>query len=282
VIDLHTHSNISDGSDSPGRVVELAAEAGCSALALTDHDSLAGIGTARRRAEELGITFVSGCEVSCRSVGPGGMHVLVYFVEDDGGPLASELGRLREDRRQRNLALADRLATLGLPVTYDQVVAIAGGEEGVGRPHFALALVQAGAAESVDDAFDRYLGHGRPGFVSKSRLTGAEVAALATASGGVAVLAHPFSLGLERADLARVVGELAAAGFAGLEATYGRYSPRQRTELANLARRFDLVPTGGSDHHGDLKPDLRVGTGQGDLKVPGRVLVHLEARRPGG
>jgi predicted metal-dependent phosphoesterase TrpH len=282
VIDLHTHSNVSDGSDSPGRVVELAAEAGCSALALTDHDSLAGIGPARRRAEELGITFVSGCEVSCRSVGPGGMHVLVYFVEDDGGPLASELSRLREDRRQRNLALADRLATLGLPVTYDQVVAVAGGEEGVGRPHFALALVQAGAAESVDDAFDRYLGQGRPGFVSKSRLTGAEVAALATASGGVAVLAHPFSLGLERADLARAVGELAAAGFAGLEATYGRYSPRQRTELANLARRFDLVPTGGSDHHGDLKPDLRVGTGQGDLKVPGRVLVHLEARRPGG
>lgn len=282
MIDLHTHSSVSDGSDSPGRVVELAAEAGCSALALTDHDSLAGIGPARRRADELGITFVSGCEVSCRSVGPGGMHVLVYFVEDDGGPLASELSRLREDRRRRNLALADRLATLGLPVTYDRVVAVAGGEEGVGRPHFAVALVQAGAAESVDDAFARYLGQGRPGFVSKSRLTGAEVAALATASGGVAVLAHPFSLGLERADLARAVGELAAAGFAGLEATYGRYSPRQRTELANLARRFDLVATGGSDHHGDLKPDLRVGTGQGDLKVPGRVLVHLEARRPGG
>jgi predicted metal-dependent phosphoesterase TrpH len=281
VIDLHTHSTVSDGSDSPRRVVELAVEAGCSAVSLTDHDSLAGLGPARARAGELGITLVPGCEISCRSPGPGGMHVLVYFVEDDGGPLSSELGRLREDRRQRNLALADRLAALGLPITYDRVVAVAGGEEGIGRPHFATALVQAGAVESVDDAFERYLGNGRPGFVPKSRLTGAEVAALATASGGVAVLAHPFSLGLEGADLARAVGELAGAGFAGLEATYGRYSPRQRTALANLARRFDLVPTGGSDHHGDLKPDLRVGTGRGDLKVPGRVLVHLEARRPG-
>jgi 3',5'-nucleoside bisphosphate phosphatase len=144
------------------------------------------------------------------------------------------------------------------------------------------AARRAGAAESVDDAFDRYLADGRPGFVPKARLTGAEVAALATASGGVAVLAHPFSTGLERADLARAVGELAEAGFAGIEATYGRYSPRQRTELSNLAHRFDLVATGGSDHHGDLKPDLRVGTGRGDLKVPNKVLAQLEARRPGG
>jgi predicted metal-dependent phosphoesterase TrpH len=281
VIDLHTHSDVSDGSDTPAGVMELAAEAGCHAVALTDHDSLAGIAPARRRAAELGLTLVPGCEVSCRSPGPGGMHVLVYFVEEDGGPFDAELARLREDRRERNRALAERLAALGLPITYAQVVEVAGGEEGVGRPHFATALVASGAVGSVDDAFRRYLGDGRPGFVPKSRLTGAEVARLATASGGVAVLAHPLSLGLEGADLARAVEALAGAGFAGLEAVYGRYSPRQRTELANLARRFDLVPTGGSDHHGELKPDLRVGTGQGDLKVPDRVLTALEERRPG-
>lgn len=281
MIDLHTHSNVSDGSDTPAGVVDLAVEAGCSAIALTDHDSLAGIDPARRRADELGITFVPGCEVSCRSPGPGGMHVLVYFVEEDGSPLAEELARLREDRRRRNLALGERLGRLGLPVTYDRVVALAGGEEGIGRPHFAAALVEAGAAESVDDAFDRYLADGRPGYVAKSRLTGAEVAALARASGGVAVLAHPFSLGLTGADLAGAVGGLAAAGFTGIEAIYGRYSPRQRIELANLAARFDLVATGGSDHHGDLKPDLRVGTGRGDLAVPDKALARLEARRPG-
>ena len=96
----------------------------------------------------------------------------------------------------------------------------------------------------------------------------------------MAVLAHPYSLELQGPDLAAVVGELAAAGFGGIEATYGRYSPRQRQDLANLARRFDLVPTGGSDHHGDIKPDLTVGTGQGDLKVPDQILTDLEARRP--
>jgi predicted metal-dependent phosphoesterase TrpH len=282
VIDLHTHSTVSDGSDAPARVVELAAEAGCSALALTDHDSLAGIGPARRRASELGITFVPGCEVSCRPVGSGGMHVLVYFVEQDGSPLDEELGRLRGDRRQRNLALAERLGALGLPVTYEQVVAIAGGEEGVGRPHFAQALVDAGVVASIDDAFDRYLANDRPAYVPKARLSGPDVAGLARQSGGVAVLAHPYSLGLEGPDLARVVGELAESGFGGIEAVYGRYSPRQRTELGHLARRFDLVATGGSDHHGASKPDLGVGTGTGDLKVPDKVLGLLEARRPTG
>ena len=108
------------------------------------------------------------------------------------------------------------------------VVAQAGSEAGVGRPHFAAAMVAVGAAESIDDAFDRYLTNRRPGFVPKARLSAAEVARLATASGGVAVLAHPYSLGLDGPDLARVVGELAAAGFAGIEAIYGRYSPRQR------------------------------------------------------
>ena len=279
MIDLHTHSTVSDGSDPPERIPELAAEVGCSAVALTDHDSLAGLGAARRRADELGVTLVPGCEISCRPLGSGGMHVLVYFVEDDGGPLAEELVRLRHDRHDRNLLLADRLAWLGLPVTYGDVVAEAGGEDGIGRPHFARALVNAGAAESIQDAFDRYLANGRPAYVPKSRLDAVDVARLARESGGVAVLAHPYSLELNGPDLARAVGELAEAGFGGIEAIYGRYSPRQRQDLANLARRFDLVPTGGSDHHGTIKPDLTVGTGTGDLKVPDGVLTQLESRR---
>ena len=195
--------------------------------------------------------------------------------------LAEELVHLRSDRLERNRRLAGRLADLGLPATYEEAVAEAGGEEGMGRPHFASVLVRAGAADSIQDAFDRYLGAGRPAYVTKGRLSPADVARLATASGGVAVLAHPFSSGLDGDDLAGLVGVLAEAGFAGLEATYGRYSPRQRQQLGNLARRFDLVATGGSDHHGTIKPDLTVGTGQGDLKVPDAVLVELEGRRPG-
>ncbi len=282
MIDLHTHSTVSDGSDPPERVVELAAAAGCSAMALTDHDSLAGVGRAAERAAALGITFVPGCEVSCVPVASGGMHVLVYFVDDDGSPLGSELIRLREDRRRRNLALAERLAELGIPVTFAMAAARAGSEEGTGRPHFAAAMVEVGAVESIDEAFDRYLGNDGPAFVPKARLTAADVAASAAASGGVAVLAHPYSLGLEGRELARAVGDLADAGVAGIEVTYGRYSPRQRTELGNLARRFGLVATGGSDYHGVTTPDLAVGTGQGDLRVPDRVLDELAARRPPG
>ena len=142
-------------------------------------------------------------------------------------------------------------------------------------------MVAVGAADSIDDAFDRFLTNRRPRVRAQGpTVPGAEVAGWPTASGGVAVLAHPYSLGLDGPDLVRVVRDLAAGGFAGIEAVYGRYSSRQRQELGNLARRFDLVATGGSDHHGLAKPDLRVGTGQGDLKVPDQVLTRLESRRP--
>ena len=183
MIDLHTHSDVSDGSDPPERIPELAAEAGCSAVSLTDHDSLAGSGRARVRAVELGLTFVPGCEVSCRPVGPGGMHVLVYFVDDEDSPLGRELVRLRADRRRRNRALADRLVALGVPITYEMVVAEARHEESVGRPHFAAAMVAVGAAESIDDAFATTLANDRPGFVPKARLSGADVADLARVFG---------------------------------------------------------------------------------------------------
>ncbi len=280
MIDLHTHSDVSDGTDPPEQVVERAVAAGCSALSLTDHDSLGGLVRARVRAAALGLRFVPGCEISCRPVATGGMHVLIYFVDDESSTLGAELVRLRDDRHRRNLALADRLAELGIAVTFEMAATRAGHVEGVGRPHFARAMVDVGAVTSVEEAFDRYLGTGGAAYVPKARLSGAEAAALAAASGGVAVLAHPYSLGLEGAELARVVGELAEAGFAGLEAAYGRYSPRQRAELGHLARRFGLVATGGSDSHGATTPDLAVGTGRGDLKVADRVLAELEARRP--
>ncbi|MGH9093136.1 MAG: PHP domain-containing protein, partial [Acidimicrobiales bacterium] len=195
MIDLHTHSTCSDGADPPERVAELAAAAGCSAVALTDHDTLAGQDAARRRAGELGVRLVPGCEVSC-AFGDGSAHVLVYFVEGGDGPLQEELARLRRDRVARNRRLAERLQELGLDVTYEELVAEAAGEESVGRPHVAAVLVRHGAAESVPDAFDRWLAAGRPAHVPKARVRPDEVARLARGSGGVAVLAHPLSLGL--------------------------------------------------------------------------------------
>ena len=218
--------------------------------------------------------------ISCVPVAGGGVHVLVYFVEDTESPLGLELDRLRDDRSTRNQALAERLQELGVPVTEEMAAAHAGTVEGMGRPHFAQAMVDVGAVASLDEAFERYLGNGGLAYVPKGRLTVADVCRLARASGGVAVLAHPHTLGLEGDALAAAVRQMAEDGLTGLEAVYGRYSLRQRTDTANLARRFGLVPTGGSDFHGATKPDLFVGTGTGDLKVPDRVLDQLEAARP--
>jgi predicted metal-dependent phosphoesterase TrpH len=278
VIDLHVHTDRSDGTDSPARVAELAAAAGCRSIAITDHDRLDGVEPARTRAQTLGVDVVGGCETSCRAA-TGTLHLLAYFVEDGDGPLQDELAELRQWRQERNTMLADRLADLGLPVTLEDMQEEAGGQ-GVGRPHAAAVLVRKGVAGSVQEAFDTWLGDGKPGYVEGRRPAPDRVIGLVRASGGVAVLAHPLSLGLAWPDLDRAVGELARLGLSGLEAIYGRYSEDERTRLTALAKAHDLVATGGSDYHGAYKPDLRLGTGHGDLHVPEAVLTDLAARRP--
>jgi predicted metal-dependent phosphoesterase TrpH len=277
MIDLHTHSTASDGSDPPTAIPALAAAAGCTAVALTDHDGLGGIEAARKAAGEVGVELVSGCEISCPHEGT--LHVLIYFVEPGEGPLQDELGRLQGIRDERNQGMVERLTNLGLPISWEELQAEAGGQ-GAGRPHAAAVLVRKGLATSVQDAFDRWLAKGRPGYVEKERMAPAHAVRLARASGGVAVLAHPLSLGLAGAALEQAVAELAELGLTGLEAVYGRYSPEDRDGLALLARRYGLVPTGGSDYHGTYKPDLQVGVGRGDLTVPDQALEDLRARRP--
>jgi predicted metal-dependent phosphoesterase TrpH len=277
VIDLHTHSTVSDGSDPPARIAELAAAAGCRAFALTDHDRLDGVSVAATRATELDLEFIPGCELSCE-VGSGTMHVLVYWLSDSPGPLQDELVRLQEARDTRNQRMAVLLQSLGLPVTYDELQAEAGGT-GAGRPHVAAILVRKGVVGSVQEAFDVWLAKGRPAYVEKERLLPADALRLARQSGAVPVLAHPLSLQVGAAELDRRVGELTDLGLQGLEAIYGRYSPSDRDGLVSLAAGHGLAVTGGSDHHGTYKPDLHVGVGRGDLDVPDSVLEDLAARR---
>lgn len=277
MIDLHTHSTASDGTDSPRRVAELAAQRGCTAFALTDHDGLGGIEEAAAAAAQAGIGFVPGCEISCPHGGT--LHLLVYFVEPGEGPLQDELGRLQAIRDERNRSMVTRLSELGLPISHEELQSEAGGR-GAGRPHAAAVLVRKGVVDSVQDAFDRFLAKGRPGYVEKERLPVDQAVRLAALSGGVAVLAHPLSLNLTLSQLDSAVGELAAAGVVGLEAVYGRYSPAERAALVDLAARHGLVATGGSDYHGTYKPGLQIGVGTGDLEVPDETLDHLRDRRP--
>ena len=273
MIDLHSHSTASDGSDDPSRIPELAAEAGCTAVALTDHDTLDGIDEARRRAAEVGVELVPGCELSCE-MREGTMHLLVYFVEPGEGPLQDRLSHLQAVREERNKRMVDRLRQLGMNVTYDEFLAEAGGR-GVGRPHAAAVLMWKGYVASVQEAFDRYLAKGKPGYVEKERLSPSEAVRLAVGSGAKPVLAHPFSLRKTVDALAPVVEELRGFGLAGMESLYSRYSPDEREALARMAQRNGLVATGGSDYHGSYKPDLSIGVGAGDLSVPDRVLDDL-------
>ena len=222
--------------------------------------------------------MVGGCELSCATPW-GSAHLLAYFVEDVPGPLQDELGRLREWRAERNRRLAERLAGLGMPVTVDEIEAEAGAQ-GAGRPHVAAVLVRKGVVSSLQEAFDQWLAKGRPAYVERRRLELGDAIDLVRASGGVAVLAHPLSLGLEGDALEAAVVDMAAQGLAGLEALYGRYPPDVRAGLASLARGQSLAVTGGSDYHGTYKPDLRVGVGRGDLCVPDKLLDALEGRRP--
>ena len=281
MIDLHSHSTISDGTDPPAAVVALAADAGLSAFALTDHDTLDHLPEARAAAGLHGIRLVPGCEISCELDGraPGTMHLLVYFVDEQAGPLRDRLGALQRGRAERNERIVATLRGAGIDITHDEVRAEAG-PGSVGRPHVARVLVQKGYASSIQEAFDRWLAKGSPAYFERARLRADESIELAHASGGVAVLAHPGSLDLEPGPLDELVGELGDDGLDGLECEYGRYLPEVRTAFADVARRHGLAVTGGSDYHGDNKPDLSIGTGQGDLAVPDGLLDELEARRP--
>ena len=278
MIDLHTHSSVSDGSDPPQRIPELAAANGCTAVALTDHDRLDGLAAAQASASGLGVELIPGCEISCE-VEHGSMHVLIYFVGDERGPLAEELERLQRVRDQRNERMVTRLSSeLGLPITATEVEEEAGGM-GIGRPHVAAVLMRNGVVGSIQEAFDAYLAKGKPGYVEKERLRPAQAIRLALESGCVPVLAHPFTLGLAPAELDRAIGELAVLGLAGVEAIYSRYTPDERAAVASVARKHGLVATGGSDYHGTYKPDLHVGVGRGDLDVPDSVIDELASRR---
>jgi predicted metal-dependent phosphoesterase TrpH len=278
VIDLHAHSTASDGSDSPAEVMAMAAGVGLTAIALTDHDTVEGLAEARQAAADAGVRLVSGCELSCE-VGAATMHLLVYFLDDGPGPLQDKLAGLQAARADRNRRIVDVLSAHGLDVTLDEILAEAGGGS-VGRPHVAGVLLRKGYVGSIQEAFDLWLGKGKPAYLDRERLLPAEAIDRAHASGAVAVLAHPTSLGFDGQTLEAFIAGLAADGLDGMECEYGRYPPELRASLRSLADRLGLAVTGGSDYHGRYKPDISLGTGTGDLHVPDDLLEALEARRP--
>lgn len=277
MIDLHLHSRISDGSDSPEKVVQLAKSAGCSHIALTDHDRLDGVELARAKAKELEIGFIPGVEISC--IFPSGtFHLLAYYLEPGEGQLQERLIDIQAARTKRNEEMATKLIEAKFPISWEELMEEAGGPN-LGRPHFAAVMVRKGVVDSIQEAFDKYLAKGKQFYVPKVQLTPKEAIALTLASGALPVLAHPQTLSLSNARLSIYISELADLGLVGMESYYSRYREEDRIALARLAEERSLVATGGSDYHGTYKTGLLIGSGEGDLVVPDEIVRNLEARR---
>jgi predicted metal-dependent phosphoesterase TrpH len=268
-IDLHAHSTASDGTTPPARLPRLAAEAGLTVLALTDHDTFAGLAAAEAAAAEAGIELVPGVEISCR-LDDAEVHLLGYFADPAHPALAAELALIRTDRTRRAVRVVERCRELGAPVTLAQVEAIAGGAP-LGRPHIAAALVAVGAVPDTAGAFTAgWLADGGRADVPKHVLAAAGAVALVRAAGGTAVLAHPRSA-KRRAEVSDAqLAALAAAGLAGIEADHPEQPPEVRRRLREVAAELGLLVTGSSDFHGDRKP-VRLG----EFTTPPEVLAAL-------
>jgi predicted metal-dependent phosphoesterase TrpH len=254
-IDLHTHSTASDGTDSPAALVQVAHAAGLDVVAITDHDTTAGWEEAVA-ACPAGLTVVRGTEFSCKYVDASGrrinLHLLGYLFDPDHPSLRDARRELRASRRSRGRVIVDRMTAAGLPITWDEVSALAGGGA-VGRPHIARALVAAGVVSSVDEAFAGPVSSRAPYYERKADLDVFETIRLLREAGGVTVFAHPIATRRGPVLPDDAIAELAAAGLAGLEVDHPDHDEHDRAHAAGLARDLDLLPTGSSDYHGTNK-----------------------------
>jgi hypothetical protein len=277
MIDLHTHSTASDGSYSPTDLIRYAKTKGIRALALTDHDCADGLQEAMAAGKETGVEVIPGVELSAKFPN-GTMHVLGLFVNPSDPIFLQQLAVLQEARSQRNPKMVKKLQDLEIKITYDEVVAASGGGQ-VGRPHFARVLMEKGYVKTIGEAFEKYLKNGGPAYVEKERFSPEECITLIHKAGGVAILAHPLTLGLPFEQMDELLERLTTAGLDGMEVYYSVHTPEQTTQYEQLASKWGLVATGGSDFHGEYKPKIDLGVGTGNLQVPYSVLEELKRRK---
>ncbi|MBA2311286.1 MAG: PHP domain-containing protein [Actinobacteria bacterium] len=286
MIDLHAHTTISDGGDSPRALVAKAARAGLSVLAVTDHDNDAGCSEAVDAGQKEGIEIVRGVEISCdvedlkeRGYRPGGrptMHLLGYFIPEADNALSEALADLQYHRANRNRLMVERLNELGIEVTFEEVEHEAGGPGAqIGRPHFAAVLVRHGAVPDYQSAFDEYLAKGAKAYLVRKLYKPEDAVKLMLESGVVPVLAHPFTLNLELQELERFTDGLVVAGLAGIEGYHGDWPEAEQGPLRSLGESQGLVVSGGSDYHGDMRPERKLPGGKHGVTVPDEVIDRL-------
>lgn len=281
-VDLHCHSTASDGTLPPREVVCLAKQSNLSALALTDHDTVAGCAEAADEAGKLGIDFLCGIEISAEYPHPGTMHILGYGVDPESPQLKNLTETLLAGRDNRNPRIVQKLNEMGVAVTMKEWEEEAKGLV-LGRPHLAAILARKGYVSSIKQAFDKYIGQGAPAYFDKERLTPGQALDRISAACGLAVLAHPIQLRTESdAQLERVVKDLVDLGLAGIETIHSDHDDTWVAKCTRLAEKFDLLQTGGSDFHGTNKKDVHLGIARG-RRIPREMFDALKmawASRP--
>lgn len=276
-VDLHTHSNKSDGSLSPAELVRHAAQIGLSAIALTDHDTVEGLDEAMKMSHELNIEVIPGVELSC-DLGGKDVHIVGLFIDYKNEEFLQELQVFVDSRDNRNKKMCHVLTEHGINIDYDELVDFCG-DSVITRAHFARLILQKGYVKSLKEAFDRYIGDGCPCFVPREKVTPVEGIGLIKRAGGIPILAHPLLLKMGKDTLDKLVSELKNEGLMGLEALYCTYTPADERDMRALAQKYNLLISGGSDFHGAAKPDLELGTGYGKLYVPEEILDTLKKAR---
>ncbi len=273
-LDLHLHTTHSDGSCTPTEVVNMAHRAAVTALAITDHDITTGIAEAIAVGQEYAIEIIPGVEISSLA-GSSELHILGYFLDWQNSDLLERLKILRDARHRRNPLIIERLQTLGIDITYDEVRALAC-TDSIGRPHIARVLMDKHVVASAKEAFDRFLAEGKPAYVPRELPSPTEAIHWIKAAGGLAVLAHPTWVKVTEQPLIDLVRRLKADGLDGVEVYYSTHAARQTREYLSLAQQLGLLVTGGSDFHGLTKPDIEVGIGKGALHIPTSLLPKMK------
>lgn len=272
-VDLHVHSNVSDGTLSPADVTRLALEKGLDAYALTDHDTTDGIDVALEAARGTSLEVVPGTELSCIYNGKE-IHILGLYINHRSPSLSGTLTQLRKDRDNRNVEMLARFREDGFLITKED---LNGTDDGavITRAHFARALMQAGYVSTMDQAFRRYLEHGKKYCPQKKTITPPDAVRLILEAGGFPALAHPVQYKLGWAKTAEMVEALKDMGLKGIEVYYSSHTQNDSMRLKEMCLRYGLLPTGGSDFHGSNKPDISIGSGRGGLRVSSLLLDDI-------
>lgn len=276
-IDLHTHTLASDGTDRPAQLVRRAKAQGLQAVAITDHDTVSGLAEAEEEGKALGLEVIRGCELSAKGE-CNEIHILALWLPQDTRALEQSLLTLRDHRNVRNVIIIKKLQELGLDVSYEEVQAASRGES-VGRPHIAAVLLRKGFVDTLQEAFVRYLGYRGQAYVPKEILRPEDAVSLLASMGATVSLAHPcLSLGSHDA-IEDTVRSLKDHGLTAIEAYHSDHSQADQRFCVDVATRYGLALSGGSDYHGTAKARISLGTGYGGLRVPMFVLDSLKAQR---